>query len=105
MDGTKHLGARIPVWVAAEIERIAKEHGLDRSDIIRDALKTDVEAVNAKRCPECGVENDEDAKYCKNCGKALKIPDGEELEKQMDEILANPDKLKELLLKLQQNQQ
>lgn len=26
------------------------------------------------KCPKCGAENEEDAKFCKKCGKNLKNP-------------------------------
>lgn len=40
-----NIGARIPDEIDQEHQRIADEQNLDKSDIIRDALKSYVEAL------------------------------------------------------------
>jgi len=45
---------------------------LDEVDVLKkDGRGEDAEEVIRIRCRECGELNEEDAKFCKNCGKVL----------------------------------
>lgn len=92
-----HLGARVPVWMSNEISKISNTLGIDKSDVIRDALKSYIEAVNAHSCPNCGVVNDSDAKFCKACGHGLDGESQKELENLLKDISNDPKKLAILL--------
>lgn len=43
----------------------------DALDEVRPAGEAEPEPMVKVRCPHCRALNDEDAKYCKQCGKAL----------------------------------
>lgn len=103
MDDTISISVRIPTWVCNELDKIAKEDQLDRSDIIRDALRTYVDSVNSHRCPECDTVNEPDAKYCKNCGKAIAVSKDEELNKLIENLDVDPDVLIQALKQYQKN--
>jgi len=92
-----HVGARIPEEIDQELLKIATEQGLDKSDVIRDALKSYVEAIKSHRCPECGTVNDPDAKYCKACAKQLVFTESEDIDTLLEKLKADPDKLLSLL--------
>jgi hypothetical protein len=59
-------------------EQIAKEIEIRlKAEITKtDATETDTtieERVEEGLCPSCGMKNDEDAKFCKNCGHRLNV--------------------------------
>lgn len=92
-----NLGVRIPEEIDQELQRIANEQHLEKSDIVRDALSSYVDAVNSHRCPECQTMNDQDAVYCKQCGRGLKVQDNDDLDSLLEQFKADPDKLLKLL--------
>jgi len=92
-----NVGARIPEDIDQELQRIADEEALDKSDVIRDALKSYVDAINSHRCPECGTVNDPDAVYCKQCSRGLHIKDNDNIDSLLEQLKADPEKLLKLL--------
>lgn len=103
MDESVSIGARVPSWGNEELLKIAKEQGLDRSDIIRDALRSYVDALNARRCPECDTVNDPDSRYCKNCGRGLTVSKEEELNELIEGLDVDHDTLIQTLRQLKKN--
>lgn len=53
-------------------EQIAKEIEIRlKADATEERADTAEEAIEIGVCPSCGTQNDEDAKFCKNCGAKL----------------------------------
>jgi hypothetical protein len=100
MDETTPVTVRVPSWVNDELLKIANEQQLDKSDIVRDALRSYIDAVNSRRCPECHAVNDPDSNFCKNCGKGLTVPDDEKVSAMIEELGIDPDNLMKLLKQL-----
>jgi hypothetical protein len=57
--------------IAKEIEkRLAQDHGAQGAQGAQSAQGAQV-VMGETECPDCGTENDDDAKFCKNCGAKL----------------------------------
>jgi hypothetical protein len=55
--------------IAREIEqRLGQEQGAQGAQGAQSAAQV---LMGETECPECGTENDDDAKFCKNCGHRL----------------------------------
>ena len=73
LKGTKSFYLFIGAFIEVLLEKIRKE----QKDELFIALKKYVPGVSLpKFCPKCEIENDENAKYCDQCGG--KIPINEE---------------------------
>jgi zinc-ribbon domain len=57
--------------IAREVEkRLASDQGAQGAQGAQSALSSPV-VMGETECPDCGTENDDDAKFCKNCGAKL----------------------------------
>ncbi len=68
LKGTEPFYLSLGAFIEVLLEKIRKE----QKDELFKALKKYVPGVSLpKFCPKCEIENDENAKYCDQCGKEL----------------------------------